>query len=65
MSKAGVTDDMRAVPAAGYSPDDRMPVIADADLTDAQRAAVEAFRERRGQEPGGPFVPLTRSPEVL
>ncbi len=65
MSKAGVTDDMRAVPPAGYSPDDRMPVIADADMTEEQRAAVEAFREKRGQEPGGPFVPLTRSPEVL
>lgn len=65
MSKAGVTDDMRAVPKAGYSPDDRMPVIADADMTPEQRAAVEAFREKRGQEPGGPFVPLMRSPDVL
>ena len=65
MSKAGITDDMRAVPAAGYSPDDRMPVIADGDLTVEQRAAVEAFREKRGQNPGGPFVPLMRSPAVL
>lgn len=65
MSKAGVTDDMRAVPPAGYSPDDRMPVIADADMTLEQQAAVAAFREKRGQEPGGPFVPLMRSPTVL
>ena len=65
MSKAGITDDMRVVPPAGYSPDDRMPVIAEADMTPEQRAAVAAFREKRGQEPGGPFVPLVRSPAVL
>lgn len=65
MSKAGITDDMRAVPPAGYSPDDRMPALADSVLTPEQRAAVEAFREKRGQEPGGPFIPLTRSPAVL
>jgi 4-carboxymuconolactone decarboxylase len=65
MSKIGVTDDMRAVPPAGNSPDDRMPVIAEADMTPEQRAAVDVFREKRGQEPGGPFVPLTRSPAVL
>jgi 4-carboxymuconolactone decarboxylase len=65
MSKTGVTDDMRAVPPAGNSPDDRMPAIAEADMTPEQRAAVDAFREKRGQEPGGPFVPLVRSPAVL
>jgi 4-carboxymuconolactone decarboxylase len=65
MSKAGVTDDMRVVPKAGYSPDDRMPVIPEGELTPDQREAVEAFRARRGQEPGGPFVPLVRSPAVL
>ena len=65
MSKTGITDDMRAVPKAGYSPDDRMPAIADDDLTPEQRGAVAAFREKRGQDPGGPFVPLMRSPAVL
>jgi len=65
MSKAGITDEMRVVPKAGYSPDDRMPPIAEKDLTPEQRAAVAAFREKRGQEPGGPFVPLMRSPAVL
>lgn len=65
MIKAGITDEMRTVPPAGFSPDDRMPVIADADMTAEQLAAVEAFRKKRGQNPGGPFVPLTRSPAVL
>jgi 4-carboxymuconolactone decarboxylase len=65
MSKAGVTDDMRIVPKAGYSPDDRMPPLAAGDMTPEQRAAIEAFREKRGQDPGGPFIPLTRSPAVL
>jgi len=65
MSKTGITDDMRIVPPAGSSPDDRMPPLAESDMTPEQKAAVEAFREKRGQEPGGPFVPLTRSPAVL
>lgn len=65
MSKAGITDEMRIVPPAGYSPDDRMPALTEAEMTPEQRAAIEAFREKRGQEPGGPFIPLTRSPAVL
>lgn len=65
MSKSGVTDDMRIVPPAGTSPDDRMPPLSDADMTPEQRAAIEEFREKRGQEPGGPFIPLSRSPAVL
>ncbi len=65
MTKAGITDAMRDVPPAGSSPDDRMPPIPEADWTEGQRAAVEAFRAKRGREPGGPFIPLLRSPAVL
>ncbi len=65
MSKDGITDDMRVIPPAGSSPDDRMPPIPESELSDAQLKALANFREKRGQEPGGPFVPLMRSPAVL
>lgn len=45
---------------------DRMPAIPDAELTEAQRAAVEEFKTVRNRTSvGGPFVPLLRSPEVM
>jgi 4-carboxymuconolactone decarboxylase len=65
MARSEITDDMRVVPPSGTSPDDRMPRIPEDQLTDEQREAIEAFRAKRGQEPGGPFIPLTRSPAVL
>lgn len=65
MARSGLTDDMRVVPPSGTSPDDRMPKLREDQLSDEQRAAIEEFRAKRGQEPGGPFVPLTRSPAVL
>lgn len=65
MANGGPIDETRIIPPSGTSPDDRMPKIPDDQLTDEQRAAVEEFRAKRGQEPGGPFVPLTRSPAVL
>ena len=65
MARSGLTDDMRVVPASGTSPDDRMPKIPEDQLTAEQRKAIEEFRAKRGQEPGGPFIPLTRSPAVL
>ena len=65
MARSEITDDMRVVPLSGTSPDDRMPRIPEDKLTDEQREAIEAFRTKRGQEPGGPFIPLTRSPAVL
>jgi len=44
---------------------DRMPPIAAAALTDAQRKAVEEFKAARAADLSGPFVPLLRSPEVM
>src|SRR5436305_15128582 len=44
---------------------DRMPPIASAALSDAQRKAVEEFKAARSAEVSGPFVPLLRSPEVM
>ena len=45
---------------------DRMPPIAEDQMTEAQREAVEEFK-RAGDTTrlGGPFVPLLRSPEML
>jgi 4-carboxymuconolactone decarboxylase len=44
---------------------DRMPPIAAAALTDAQRKAIEEFKAARSADLSGPFVPLLRSPEVM
>jgi 4-carboxymuconolactone decarboxylase len=46
-------------------PPDRLPPIAAAQLTPAQREAVDAFRTARGTEISGPFYPLLRSPELM
>lgn len=65
MSQSTMPFDVTAVPPAGASADDRLPPIADAELTTEQRAAIEEFRRLRGQAVGGPYVPLLRSPEVF
>ena len=44
---------------------DRLPPIPDAELTPAQREAIEAFRVARGAAVTGPFHPLLRSPELM
>jgi 4-carboxymuconolactone decarboxylase len=44
---------------------DRMPPIAAAALTEAQRKAIEEFKTARSADLSGPFVPLLRSPEVM
>ncbi len=46
-------------------PPDRLPPIAAAQLTPAQREAVDAFKVARGAEISGPFYPLLRSPELM
>ena len=46
-------------------PPDRLPPIAAAEFTPAQREAVDAFRTARGAEISGPFYPLLRSPELM
>jgi 4-carboxymuconolactone decarboxylase len=45
--------------------DERLPPIADADLTEDQRKAAETFREDRGYAVHGPFAVMLRSPEVM
>ena len=50
----------------GVNSQDRMPPLADADMTPEQQSAVEEFkRVRNTTTVGGPFIPLLRSPEVL
>jgi 4-carboxymuconolactone decarboxylase len=44
---------------------ERMPPIADGDLTEEQRQAAEAFKEGRGYAVHGPFAVMLRSPEVM
>lgn len=44
---------------------DRLPPIPAAQLTAAQREAVDAFKAARGAEVSGPFHPLLRSPELM
>jgi 4-carboxymuconolactone decarboxylase len=51
--------------ATSASAPDRMPPIADAGYTDAQKRAAEEFAAGRGYAVSGPFVPLIRSPEVM
>jgi 4-carboxymuconolactone decarboxylase len=44
---------------------DRMPPISADKLTAAQKKAIEEFKQVRGNDISGPFVPLLRSPEVM
>jgi 4-carboxymuconolactone decarboxylase len=44
---------------------DRMPPLADADQTQAQRDAAQVFMTIRDQPVFGPFVPLHRSPDLM
>lgn len=44
---------------------DRMPPIPPEKQTAEQRKAAEAFRASRKQDVFGPFVPLSRSPDVM
>src|SRR3954452_19348998 len=56
---------MLAVAGGSAIAQDRMPPIAAAALTDAQRKAIDEFKAARSAEVSGPFVPLLRSPEVM
>jgi len=44
---------------------DRMPAIPADKMTEVQRKALAEFKEARGVDISGPFVPLLRSPEVM
>ena len=51
-------------PAVSWA-QDRMPPIPADKMTEAQRKAAADFRDARGADISGPFVPLLRSPEVM
>ncbi len=65
MATRDVPEELKMVPVSADSPDNRMPPIPDGDLTDEQRDAIAAFEAKRGRSPGGPFIPLLRSPVVM
>ncbi len=46
-------------------PDDRMPAIPAAEMTEEQSKAAEAFASGRGLAVFGPFTPLLRSPGAM
>lgn len=64
-AKIAVPEHLMRLPRQGSSPDDRLPPMTAAQMTPAQKAAAEQFEKERGMPIGGPFVPLSRSPEVL
>ena len=64
-AKIAVPEHLMRLPRQGSSPDDRMPPMTPAQMTPAQKAAAEQFEKERGMPIGGPFVPLSRSPDVL
>jgi 4-carboxymuconolactone decarboxylase len=51
--------------AAPLLAQDRMPPIPAQKMTELQKRAAAEFREARGSDISGPFVPLLRSPEVM
>ena len=44
---------------------ERLPVIPDEKMTEAQKAASKQFAEGRGYAVRGPFAAMLRSPEVM
>jgi 4-carboxymuconolactone decarboxylase len=51
--------------AAAAEAQDRLPPVAADKLSDAQKKAFAEFKEERKQEVFGPFVPLSRSPQLM
>src|SRR5947199_10514542 len=54
-----------AVCASSAMPQDRLPPIPAGQLTEAQKKAAAEFLVERKQEVFGPFVPLSRSPQLM
>ena len=50
---------------ASVQAQERMPPLAEDEMTEEQAASVAALVEARGYGPRGPWVPLLRSPEVM
>ena len=63
----GGTQAARVITQKGMEPiqPDRLPPIPEAQLTPAQREAVDSFRTARNATVTGPFHPLLRSPELM
>jgi len=51
--------------AAAAAAQDRLPPVAADKLSDAQKKAFAEFKEERKQDVFGPFVPLSRSPQLM
>src|ERR1051325_6708589 len=56
---------MSAAGASAAAAQDRLPPIPADKLTDAQKKAFAEFKEERKQDVFGPFVPLSRSPQLM
>ena len=65
MSQDNIAPELKIMPKVGTSPDDRMPALTADQYTPAQRATADEFRQRRGHDVDGPFLPLIRSPEIF
>ena len=65
MSHQDIPAAFKIMPKVGTSPDDRMPALPTERMTDEQRAVAAEFREKRGHDIDGPFLPLIRSPEIF
>src|SRR2546423_15611596 len=50
---------------SGAAAQDRLPPIPADKLTEAQKKAAAEFKEERKQDVFGPFVPLSRSPQLM
>jgi 4-carboxymuconolactone decarboxylase len=62
---AALTCLLLAAPAAPARSQDRLPPIPPEKQTEAQKKAAAEFRVERMQEVFGPFVPLSRSPQLM
>jgi len=56
---------MVALAACGAAAQDRLPPIPPERQTEAQKKAAVEFRAERMQDVFGPFVPLSRSPQLM
>ncbi len=65
MSHQNIPAEFKIMPKVGTSPDDRMPTLPQESMTEEQRAVAVEFREKRGHDVDGPFIPLIRSPEIF
>jgi len=62
---AALTCLLLAAPAAPARSQDRLPPIPPERQTEAQKKAAAEFRVERMQDVFGPFVPLSRSPQLM